>query len=141
MANITKKILRGASNTSDRTYQRWDTATDTNDSGGAISEGDVFRITDSLYRAADSCVITTSATGSASFRFNSVITIYPRRNDNEMGWVSSSYELVASGREFSDTSMAPVIVEAGSTFALNKEMNIDTITVVTKSGHFTLFVD
>ena len=139
MATITKRVNRGVKPL--KRYQSWDSSTDRDDDGNAISEGDIFEIEDSLGRSASTIVIKTTASGSCSFRINPVITVYPRREGGEFGYTTSSYDLVASGREFNDTSMGPIVVEANESFSLAKgEMEISHLEVVTMSGNFKVIV-
>lgn len=139
MSKITKLVSRGI--LGGARNQSWDSSTDRNDDGNAIAVGDIFRITDSLGRNGKSMSITTTASGSMSFRLNPVITVYPRRNIGEFGYISDSYDLVASGREFTDTSIGPTVVEAASSIEYAAgEVYIDTLQIVTMSGNFSLIV-
>lgn len=139
MSDITKRVNAGI-NTGERN-QSWDTSVDTNDDDTHIIAGDIFRIEDSLGRAGRSLSITTSATGSISYRLNPVVTVYPRRNIGEFGYISESYDLVASGRDFVDTSIGPTIIEAGETITYAKgEVNVRTLQIVTMSGDFKVIV-
>ena len=133
MANITKLTTAhiGAS-------QYWDTSIDLNDSSGAISVGDIFRITNSLQRAGRNLVITTGA-GSISIRINGQIVNYPARQYYE--FFNADYmQNISLGVEHKDTSQTPIVIPASETYEWKGEIPIQTIEIVTMTANFKLVV-
>ncbi len=130
MSNITRKVTRQIP----APMQFWNSASDTNDSGGAIVAGDIFKISDSLNGPARTVDITTTSAGSMSFRTNNIITLYPSRPSGEFLYNNNIF--VASGVTYTDTSENPVVIQASSSVSLVGPIN--DIQIVTNSGAFTL---
>ncbi len=132
MANITKKINQAVG-----AAQSWDTAVDQNDTPGAIAAGDVFRISDSLFRSADTATITAAA--AVTIRVNSYYTIYPQRKNNEFQ-NSEWYRNIGAGVETHDASGVVYSIAASGSLTLSNIGPINNIEIVTKAGNFTLLV-
>jgi hypothetical protein len=139
MANITKKVMRSPNGASGQ-YQSWNTAVDLNDLGGPITAGDIFRITESLYRPADHIMIITGD-GAVSIRINSIVKIYPNKPTGEFKFPGPGYKNLAGGQDHHDTSMAPFVIEANKSLSFNEELKVNNIEIVSMAANFKLLVD
>src|SRR3990167_7204151 len=131
MASVTKQVNHGVPSGS--RLQLWDTGEDLNDEGDPIGEGDIIRISDSLGRPSRELTVTDNGGGS-TFKVNSVISVYPRRLDNEMGIISATYDAVADGEETTDTGMPTITLASTDTIIIQGP--IETLEFI--SGDLTI---
>lgn len=129
MANITRHVTRQIV-----APRQWWTSGDANDLGNPMAVGDIFKLNASLNGPASEVVITT-ATGSMSFRTNSVIQEFPSRPKGEYLFGDSN-DYIASGVFATDASQTAIVVATGATITLTGPIN--DLEICSMSGTFTL---
>ena len=101
------------------------------------NESDILLIKESLGRPARNCTIEVDDTGDGmSVRFNVKRTVYPRIPRREGFMYVSHLPYLVSGVDYTDSSVALVNIEAGSTYEWETGPAIQDVEIVTASGHW-----
>jgi|SRR3990167_6098625 len=129
MSDITKLVDRGVPpNMRTQTFTQ-----------ATVSVGDIILVKASLGHAARSVVITAAA--AMTVRFNNYRTIFPVRDHNAWNdpWGALTPNL-ALGVQVIDTTNGVVSIAANSTFALDKDIPVEDIKIISASGNFEILV-
>lgn len=104
------------------------------------SADDILLIKESLGRPAKNCTIEVDDTGDGmSVRFNVKRTVYPRIPRREGFMYVSHLPYLVSGVDYTDSSVALVNIEAGSTYEWETGPAIQDVEIVSASGHYDLW--
>jgi len=103
-------------------------------------EGDVLLVRESLGRPASNCTIEVDSVGDGmSVRFNVKRTIYPRIPRREGFMYVDHLPYLPSGEDYTDTTVALVNIEAGSTYSFETGPAVRDVQIVSASGHWDMW--
>jgi len=105
------------------------------------SAGDLIDVKTSLGRPASNCKIEVDSTGDGmAIRFNVKRTVYPKIPRREGHMYFSHLPYLISGEDYTDSTVARVNIESGTTYELSNGPAISDIEILTASGHFDIWV-
>lgn len=128
MASVTKKVDRAVAPT--KRSQIFTSAD--------ASEDDILMIYDSLGHSSAHISIEAIG-GDMKVRFNVIRTVFPTRLYDGF-FANGNWQNIASGVDIIGDGMGEVVVAAGESYELDRELTVDDIHLVTVSGTFSIFV-